>query len=404
MNDGVQWHARGPSELTAWQSIHLGGVDAGTNALTLTAGDRITDHWEAEGAGGANLVASNLTLMAKRIGDTGSGDIDVTTARLDAKATAGSLYVAANGALQLGDRAPVSAPADIDITVDGPLSIGNTVTAGSTLALTTTQSGAGIQIGADLVAPSIELISAGAIARSGAGVVRNPVNDTGRVWFSAARGIGSPGGAIEIDAAVVSASARGGGVYLDQIDGIQGNLTIGGTGITSTNGNIVVQTRGNRPSDAGHLRVLAPVRVRGWGEIVLRTLGSNSDIIVGDFSYSSAANVTYDPGRYLIDLGLGNIAVLSLKRERERLTGPEEWSKLDPFWAGLATDWSASMPEFAAYASADDYAVPDFGGFEEAEFLYMSGGNESLWGPPDDDDEDERRRREESQAVAGDTP
>ncbi|WP_141699226.1 two-partner secretion domain-containing protein, partial [Candidatus Thiosymbion oneisti] len=75
--------------ITETDSVALGRVDAGANAIVLTAGGAINDYdTTVEGAGNENLVGGNISLAAGgAIGATGNADIDTAVAtKLDAQA------------------------------------------------------------------------------------------------------------------------------------------------------------------------------------------------------------------------------------------------------------------------------------------------------------------------------
>ena len=80
-------------------------------------------------------------------------------------------------------------------------------------------------------------------------------------------------------------------------------------------------------------------------------------------------------------------------------------------------DSSLSLSEYLSGSLAEAYAVPDFGDLDEVAVLYLSGGNESLWGAGSsireaeedielaalESDEDEQREEEEDDEEDGES-
>jgi len=145
------------------------------------------------------------------------------------------------------------------------------------------------------------------------------VDGAGELRLDAGHAIGTAADPIQIDVAVVAAQivepAATGGVYLVQVDGYQGDLTIGSVlgvnGITTMNsGDVWVETL------AGTLTVAQPVSADGSGDITLTAKGATSDVEVNAKVQTAGGNLVLDAGG---DLHVADIP--SLPSGESELTG-----------------------------------------------------------------------------------
>jgi hypothetical protein len=293
--------------------------------------------------------------------------------RIDAVTGSGNIYLDERDAVTFGfDRGVHTGNGDIYGSAGGTMTIGAPVTAeGSDILLA---AGRELLILADIGTDNgnIELDAGSNIRSIGPGVISASVNDAGSLVLRAGGAIGEQDAPILTDVALLAALADGGGVYIDQIDGVQDNLEIGLTtgpsllaGITANDGDIEIRTLGDgSPEDYGRLDVNEAVRVIGIGDILLVTEGLNSDIFVDAIISTDSGTITLDAGRRVVSTyDLGNVLIQSQVDE-----------------LATAVDSTLSLSRYFSDSMAEAYAIPDYGDDEE-DILFLSDANESLWGP-----------------------
>jgi len=374
MSDGTLVQAGGAVTLSAAGNVALGRVTAGANPISVTArAGAILDHTAAEGPGNENLVGGDLSLEAATgIGTAGAaGDLDTAAARLDARTTgAGGIYIDETDALQLGNQAALTTGgpgADIIVTAVGPLTIARDIrVSGSGDVWLTTAGYYGdllVNANVETATGDIALISGAGIQRSGAAVLRNTVFDQGTVSLCAEEGIGTEAAPILLDAAVVAAFSAGrngnSGIWLTQVEGLQGSLTFGPTPCPCAN---------QGPPRTAAPTLPAPIAA------------------APPAAAQEPPPTTTPPTTTLMTRGFVTA----------------NWATIRGGWAALAPAWAQKLTplRFQAFTLADEFAVPDFGSIEESELLYLSGGNLDLWGPSAQADEERRRREEQETADA----
>jgi len=374
MSDGTLVQAGGAVTLSAAGNVALGRVTAGANPISVTArAGAILDHTAAEGPGNENLVGGDLSLEAATgIGTAGAaGDLDTAAARLDARTTgAGGIYIDETDALQLGNQAALTTGgpgADIIVTAVGPLTIARDIrVSGSGDVWLTTAGYYGdllVNANVETATGDIALISGAGIQRSGAAVLRNTVFDQGTVSLCAEEGIGTEAAPILLDAAVVAAFSAGrngnSGIWLTQVEGLQGSLTFGPTPCPCAN---------QGPPRTAAPTLPAPIAA------------------APPAAAQEPPPTTTPPTTTLMTRGFVTA----------------NWATIRGGWAALAPAWAQKLTplRFQAFTLADEFAVPDFGSIEESELLYLSGGNLDLWGPSAQADAERRRREEQETADA----
>ncbi|WP_162268065.1 hypothetical protein, partial [Thiohalocapsa sp. ML1] len=389
MDGGTRYTAGGPVQLTAAQNIGVGRVQAGTDLRVQSTGGRILDASPSgDGIGNENFLGRDLILLAATgIGAVGDGDIDTAVERIDAVTGSGDIYIGERDAVTFGFNQGVSTGSgDIEGSSGGTMTIGAPVSAGGSDILL--RAGNELLILSDIRTGTgdIELFASSNIRSIGPGVISASVNDRGSLALRAGGAVGESAAPILMDIATVAAQADGGGVFLTQIDGGQGNLIIGRTtgsqplaGITATNGNVEVRTLGDgSPPDHGRLDVTEDIRIIGTGDILLATEGPNSDIFISALLIADNGTTTLDAGRRVLST--------------YDLSGVLIQSQMDEL--ATVVDSTLILARYFSGSLAEAYAIPDYGVDDDEDILYLSDGNEALWGPADDgsaglDDDDD---------------
>jgi len=409
MADGTRYQAAGNATLTAQGNVALGRIDAGADAITVTATEgAISDNTATEGAGNENLVAGDLSLTAATgIGAPGAvADIDTAADTINARTTcSGGIYLDETDAVTLASTTGIhsAADADIDITAGGEMTVGiggvhtfesgdiRLTTAGDLVVdgevatdfgdLDLTVGGAIRQAEGD---PLQRLTAGESIRQTGRGLLRTRSDGRGTLALRSGLGIGTSDDPLSIDVVTVAAAAANGGVFLTQIDGVQGNLTIGTTtgsnpltGITAHNGDIQVTTEGfGVPQGYGQLEILGPVRVVGSGDIRLCTEGSQSDIVIRKIIDTDNGIVELQTGRRVIsDYDLSGFLIRH----------------------DTIVDSSLQLTRSLFENLAEAYAIPDYSVDDELDLAYLNSANEAIRGKDERRDEDEEEAGSEAE-------
>ncbi len=298
--------------------VALGRVDAGTQAIDLTAGGAITDKDPtSEGADNENLIGGTVRLTATSgIGAAGNADIDTAAEKIDAKITgiSGGIFIDETDEVQLGD---LTAPGAIEVTTGKSLQVNQAVRAGGNVTLT---GGTGIEhtnagdvtAGGALTATATsgDIGMAGGTLYKVAGSTtlraqrdvelgrieagtnsimvtaeKGAIGDNttaegagsenlvgGDIKLTAATGIGAAGEAADVDTAAdtIDAATGSGGIYLAETDVVQ----LGNTAsVTTGSGGGAIQV------DAGGAMTIAQnVVTAGSGAISQTTKAGNLQI------------------------------------------------------------------------------------------------------------------------------
>ncbi|WP_165742286.1 beta strand repeat-containing protein, partial [Candidatus Thiosymbion oneisti] len=404
MADGTLYQAAGNAELRAQGSVALGRIDAGADAIAVTAtAGAISDNTAAEGAGNENLVAGDLSLTAATgIGAPGAAaDIDTAVDTINAQTTrSGGIYLAETDAVTLASTTGISAAAgaDIDIRSGGEMVVeAGDVQAFASGDIRLTATAGDLVIGGEVATDSgdLELTADGSIRQAegrrlrtrsdnqgtlGRGLLRTRSDNQGTLALRSGQAIGTADAPILTDVAILAAEAAGGGVFATQVDGTQGNLVIGTTtganpltGITAHNGDIEVTTQGfGSPPDYGRLDILGRVRVVGSGDIRLCAEAAQSDLVIRNIVSTDKGIVELEAGRRIIsDFDLSGFLIRH----------------------DTVVDSSLQLTRSLFENLAEAYAVPDYSVNDELDLMYLSSPNEAIWG--------ENRRRDEDEAAAG---
>jgi len=240
----------GAGSAIAFNTTAAGGLSlASGRTLTLAAGGAIT----SPGAGTSDIsIAGTSILDLSSATSAGSlaDPLRIAAATLRAPVSAGDLYISATGALVLGDgtRAVSAADGSIGITATGALTLGADLatTAGDLTARPVDLSGASVALGNyDIAAANdaqidIESTAAGITTTGG---VAGSAGSASLVVLTAATSVGTAGTPIQTDAAVISATASAGGVFVNDASALSlGSIsaTGGAIAITTTSGAIDV--------------------------------------------------------------------------------------------------------------------------------------------------------------------
>ena len=210
-------------------------IDAGSNAIAITAGGAITDgnSWiKADGNEEENLVGGAITLQAASgIGKPdGTADIDTAVTSIDARTGSGGIFIDETDDLALGR---------VDAGTGDII-----VKAGGAIGDNTAVEGAGNE---NLVGGDISL--------------------------TAASGIGVPGGAADIDtaAARIDAQTTSGGIFIDEADAVT---------LASTTG-ISAAAKGDIEITAGGEMIVAAGGVQAFASGDIRLTTTAGDLVVG---------------------------------------------------------------------------------------------------------------------------
>ena len=337
--------------VNAVNAIQLRTIDAATVAVSATGA--IGD----DGDNTTRLTAQSVSLSGTSVGATGvGGEIDTTTDRLSASASAGGIYVGESGDLQLAALSASGIGNSIVVRAEGAITDdGDAATrvSGGSLALTGTSIGAaGTAIDTQVTLLNATASSGGVfinevddlqintvtgtdVVLTAAGALTDDGNDSTRVTgtsirLNAAR-IGTSDNRVDTAAGSLDAIATAGGIYFaEQDDAALGEVRSSGTGNTvdgrtGGNGNMTVQTlvtqggavnltaggtgsitvTGAIESNNGVVNLISgnalalPGLDTGTGSVVLRTV---NDLNVGTINASSVS-ITSDTG----NVSLGTI-------------------------------------------------------------------------------------------------
>ncbi len=294
-------------------------LDAGQSITTDNTGDIIAT---TDGSGSARLDADDAigtstnrididvaTLAAQLVGAAATGDIFLNQI---ASGNQTELAIATvnglNGVTTTNNRSINVRTQDTGAN----LTLNQAVSANGSgnVTLTTDGTSASIVVSANVQTATgdIHLDSGNSIDGDG-GVLINATNDSGTLRLDAANAIGTNLAVVAIDVATVAAqldsAAATGGIFLDQIDGFQDDLTIGTAsslnGITSmNNGDVVVSnTDVNAP-----IRIAQGVTAHGSGDVMITANGAGSNIVVGANVQSTTGNLRLDAGGSIVNSGM----------------------------------------------------------------------------------------------------
>ena len=344
MADGPVYRAGGAVSLTAQSNVALGRVEAGNNAISVTAtSGAISDAWLGEGAGHENLVGGAITLVAgSGIGtdENAATDIDTAATSINAQTSTSGIFIDETDGVTLGPVTTDSGGGAIAVTSGGTMTVAQAVTtAGSGKIDLTTRAGnlqvdAEVRAGGDLNldaagrlmtadGPALSVNNGGllhagravSLAARGSNIALGRIDagtnaiaitaggaisdyDTaaegageenlvgGAITLRAARGIGTPGVA-DTDTAVSRIDARTttGGIFIDETDGV----TLGS--ITTGNGGGAIQV-----TSGDAMTVAQAVTTAGRRAIRLRTEAGNLQVnqlvrAGGDLSLDAASRL-----------------------------------------------------------------------------------------------------------------
>lgn len=296
--------------------------------VVINAAGNITDDGDAQ----TRITAGNLTLSGSAIGAAGAGnEIATSVDTLSATAVAGGIYISEQGDIELAAVNASGAGNDVVISASGAMtddgdsatrvSGGNLTLAAASIGavsangeidtqattLTATASSGGIFIGeADDV--QLNVITAGAgsdVSVSAAGALTDDGNSATRVTganvtLTGSR-IGTADSRVDTAAAVLSATATNGGIYIDELDDLTlADVRSSGTGNTvdlrtGNNGNVIVQ---NLTTQGGAVNLAAG----GTGSLnVTGAIASNNGVV-----NLTAGNALAVPG---LSTGTGSVVL-----------------------------------------------------------------------------------------------
>jgi len=279
---------------TGGGSIHVGAnlTGVGSNStIAVDADDAITQ------TDGTLIAGGSLRLTAGRgigvIGERLLTDVSNLSAVLDAPAATGDIFVVEQDALTITEVDGQSGIAttngrSVDLqTLDGTLTVARPVVADGAGEVSLVAKGitSDVEIRAHVSTATGEIfLAAGqSITAPAAGVLTATTPGSGRLAIYAVEAIGTAADPVEIDVALLAARlagpASGGDMFLEQIDGVQHDLTIakvgGLTGITTTNDNDATVV-----ARAGTITVDEAVSADGSGKATLRAEGPESDVAI----------------------------------------------------------------------------------------------------------------------------
>ena len=214
----------------------------------------------------------------------------------------------------------ISTASNNDITVvtqAGTLEVGQAVTADGTGDVTLIATGgvSDIAIRADIQTGEgdIELTAGNSITTDNNGDVIATVNDRGTLALRAVDAIGETGASIDTDVAIAAAQITGGAttgdIFLNQIDGVQDDLTIGTTqGVNALSG---ISTANNNDihvvTQAGTLTVDQSVTADGIGDVTLTATGTTSDLAINDNIQTGSGDIELTAGRSITTDTTGDV-------------------------------------------------------------------------------------------------
>ncbi|HUT92787.1 MAG TPA: hypothetical protein VMY37_25055 [Thermoguttaceae bacterium] len=294
-------------------------TDVGSdNLVVLDADGRIND-------GTSNRIeAQSLRLTAAEgIGtaaDPVLTEVANLSAKLDSPAATGGIYLVEKDAVSVttvDGQSGINTTNDQSVLLEteaGTITLLENVTADRSGNVTLSAKGAtsDVEVNADVQTGTGDLfLDAGrSITTDNTGRIVATTDGSGTLRLDAVDAIGTSTNRIEIDVATVAAQITGaattGDVFLTQVAGHQGDLTIGSAsgldGISTANNNdVAVETQ------AGSLTIAQNVAAHGSGNVTLTAKGAASDIEVNADVQTADGDLLLDAGRSITTDGTGTL-------------------------------------------------------------------------------------------------